>query len=81
MNNRFQELRKYIRFGDNGIEISAGENALKLVLDNNVIYFEQNGVQKAGGMATTSILVILKSMSQSVHSSATLHLFLDPMDL
>lgn len=47
LDNRFQELRKYIRFGDNGIEISAGENALKLVLDNNVIYFEQNGVQKS----------------------------------
>ena len=47
LDNRFQELRKYIRFGDNGIEIGAGENALKLVLDNNVIYFEQNGVQKS----------------------------------
>lgn len=47
LDNRFQELRKYIRFGENGIEISAGENALKLVLDNNVIYFEQNGVQKS----------------------------------
>lgn len=47
LDNRFQELKKYIRFGDNGIEISAGENALKLVLDNNVIYFEQNGVQKS----------------------------------
>ena len=47
LDNRFQELRKYIRFGDNGIEIGAGENALKLVLDNNVIYFEQNGVKKS----------------------------------
>lgn len=47
LDSRFQELKKYIRFGDNGIEISAGENALKLVLDNNVIYFEQNGVQKS----------------------------------
>lgn len=47
LDNRFQELKKYIHFGDNGIEISAGENALKLVLDNNVIYFEQNGVQKS----------------------------------
>lgn len=47
LDNRFQELRKYIRFGDNGIEIGAGENALKLVLDNNIIYFEQNGVQKS----------------------------------
>ena len=47
LDNRFQELKKYIRFGDNGIEISAGENALKLVLDNNIIYFEQNGVQKS----------------------------------
>ena len=47
LDNRFQELRKYIRFGENGIEIGAGENALKLVLDNNVIYFEQNGVQKS----------------------------------
>lgn len=47
LDNRFQELKKYIRFGDNGIEIGAGENALKLVLDNNVIYFEQNGVQKS----------------------------------
>lgn len=47
LDNRFQELRKYIRFGDNGIEIGAGENALKLVLDNNIIYFGQNGVQKS----------------------------------
>jgi hypothetical protein len=47
LDNRFQELRKYIRFGENGIEIGAGENALKLVLDNNIIYFEQNGVQKS----------------------------------
>lgn len=47
LDNRFQELKKYIRFGGNGIEIGAGENALKLVLDNNVIYFEQNGVQKS----------------------------------
>lgn len=47
LDNRFQELRKYIRFGDNGIEIGAGENALKLVLDNNIIYFEKNGVQKS----------------------------------
>lgn len=47
LDNRFQELRKYIRFGDNGIEIGARENALKLVLDNNIIYFEQNGVQKS----------------------------------
>lgn len=47
LDNRFQELRKYIRFGGNGIEIGAGENALKLVLDNNIIYFEQNGVQKS----------------------------------
>lgn len=47
LDNRFQELGKYIRFGDNGIEIGAGENALKLVLDNNIIYFEQNGVQKS----------------------------------
>lgn len=47
LDNRFQELKKYIRWSDEGIEIGAGANALKLVIDNDIIYFEQNGVQKS----------------------------------
>lgn len=45
--SKFTELYKYINFTQDGIEISAGDNALKLILDNDMIYFEQNGVQKS----------------------------------
>ena len=47
LDNRFSNLRKYIRFGEDGIELGAGENVLKLKIANDIIYFEQNGVCKS----------------------------------
>lgn len=44
-NSRFDELKKHIKFDQNGITISAGENAMTLRLDNDVITFEKNGEQ------------------------------------
>lgn len=46
VNSKFTELYKYINFSQDGIEIGADENALKLVLDNDMIQFVQNGVVK-----------------------------------
>ena len=40
---KFSELTKYIRFTNNGIEIGAGENELKLELDNDMIKFTKSG--------------------------------------
>lgn len=36
---------KYITFSENGITIGAGENAMQLELDNNMIKFKKNGLQ------------------------------------
>lgn len=47
VHSEFTELHKYINFSQDGIEISSGENTLKLILDNDMIYFEQNGVRKS----------------------------------
>jgi hypothetical protein len=44
-NDRFEELEKHIKFDQNGITISAGENVMTLRLDNDVITFEKNGEQ------------------------------------
>lgn len=46
VNSKFTELYKYINFSQDGIEIGADENALKLILDNDMIHFVQNGVTK-----------------------------------
>jgi hypothetical protein len=43
--SKFREIDKYISFSSDGIIISAGENSMKLRLDNNIIMFEKNGVQ------------------------------------
>ena len=43
LNTKFSELTKYIRFSNDGIEIGASENELKLSLDNDIIRFTKNG--------------------------------------
>ena len=43
LNTKFSELTKYIRFSNDGIEIGASENELKLTLDNDMIRFTKNG--------------------------------------
>ena len=39
------ERKKHISFSENGITIGAGENAITLELDNDMIRFKKNGVQ------------------------------------
>ena len=41
-----EELEKHFEFSVGGLKIKAGENDVKLVLDNGVIYFELNGEVK-----------------------------------
>lgn len=41
--NKFEELSKYIRFSSDGIEIGSDTNTLKLTLDNDMIRFERDG--------------------------------------
>lgn len=43
--SKFQELNKHISFSENGITISAGENAMSIRIDNDIVVFEKNGVQ------------------------------------
>lgn len=38
-----EELQKYFEFSVDGLTIKAGENAMKLVLDNDMIRFTKNG--------------------------------------
>ena len=45
LNDEITERNKHILFDQNGITIQAGENSLKLHLDNDKIYFEKNGVE------------------------------------
>ena len=45
LNDEITERNKHILFDQNGITIQAGENNLKLHLDNDMIYFEKNGVE------------------------------------
>lgn len=40
-----EELQKHFEFSADGLTIKAGENAMTLVLDNDMIKFEQNGEQ------------------------------------
>ena len=44
LQNKFQQLTKYIRFSVNGIELGSTDHALKLTLDNDRIQFTNNGV-------------------------------------
>jgi hypothetical protein len=39
------QRKKHITFSENGITIGAGENAMTLELDNDMIKFKRNGVQ------------------------------------
>jgi hypothetical protein len=39
------ERKKHITFSENGITIGAGENAMTLELDNDIVKFKKNGVQ------------------------------------
>lgn len=41
-----EELEKHFEFSTGGLTIKAGENEVKLVLDNGIIYFELNGQRK-----------------------------------
>lgn len=41
-----ENLQKHFDFGIDGMTIKAGENEMKLVLDNGVVYFELNGQRK-----------------------------------
>ena len=41
-----EELEKHFDFGVSGLTIKAGEDEMRLVLDNGVIYFEINGQRK-----------------------------------
>ena len=41
-----EELEKHFDFGISGLTIKAGEDEMRLVLDNGVIYFEINGQRK-----------------------------------
>ena len=43
LQSRFENLSKYIRFSVDGIEIGKDENSLKLMIDNDMIKFTQNG--------------------------------------
>lgn len=45
LQNKFAEVYKHIAFSENGITIGAGENAMSLELDNDMISFKKNGVQ------------------------------------
>jgi hypothetical protein len=45
LQGKFTQLYKHIAFSGNGITIGAGENAMTLEVDNDVISFKRNGVQ------------------------------------
>lgn len=42
---KFNEVYKYISFTQDGITIGAGENAIMLEIDNDMILFKKNGVE------------------------------------
>ena len=42
---KFTEIYKHFKFNENGLEISAGENTISLILDNDIISFQKNGEQ------------------------------------
>lgn len=49
LQTKFEEVYKHIQFDENGITISSGENAIKLTLDNDMIYFWTNDRDKPFG--------------------------------
>ncbi|MBK5254049.1 MAG: hypothetical protein JJE03_06300 [Peptostreptococcaceae bacterium] len=44
---QFEEILKYIRFVDGNIELGEVGNPIVLVLENDILYFSQNGVKVA----------------------------------
>lgn len=44
ISDKYSELSKRISFDENGITISAGENAMTLHIDNDIVLFEKGGV-------------------------------------
>lgn len=63
-----EDLQKYFEFSVNGLTIKAGENEAKIVLDNDIIYFEVNGQRKTfldpDSLKTGSIYVDLEEKAQ-----------------
>lgn len=61
-------LQKHFDFSANGLTIKAGEHEVKLVLDNNVVYFELNGQRKTAldedSLKTGNIYVDLNERAQ-----------------
>lgn len=61
-------LQKHFDFAANGLTIRAGENDVKLVLDNGVIYFELNGQRKTtldpDSLKTGNIYIDLNERAQ-----------------
>ena len=43
--SKFEQMYKHFTFNENGLEITCGENAMSLVIDNDVISFRKNGEQ------------------------------------
>lgn len=61
-------LQKHFDFSANGLTIKAGENEVKLVLDNGIVYFELNGQRKTtldpDSLKTGNIYVDLNERAQ-----------------
>lgn len=61
-------LQKHFDFSVNGLTIKAGDNEVKLVLDNGVVYFELNGQRKTtldpDSLKTGNIYVDLNERAQ-----------------
>jgi hypothetical protein len=61
-------LQKHFDFAANGLTIKAGENEVKLVLDNGIVYFEINGQRKTtldpDSLKTGNIYVDLNERAQ-----------------
>lgn len=61
-------LQKHFDFGANGLTIKSGENEVKLVLDNGIVYFELNGQRKTtldpDSLKTGNIYVDLNERAQ-----------------
>ena len=61
-------LQKHFDFSANGLTIKAGENEVKLVLDNGIVYFELNGQRKTtldpDSLKTGNIYIDLNERAQ-----------------
>jgi hypothetical protein len=45
LQNKFTEVYKYISFADGGITLGSSENAITLIIENDMIVFKKNGLQ------------------------------------